>query len=324
MAEAVVSLFSTEQVARILEVSPAEVRRWVRSGLLRPARIDRSVRFDFRDVAASRAVAALTRAGVTPRRIKRSLRQIGEWLPDAPDLLNRLEAGAAGRGLRVRLRSGQAADPSGQLLLDLADELGRARPVEERIVALRPEAGSAEAGSAAAGSVAAGSAAAPDTGGAEAWFEAGMHAEEAGEYEQAVDAYERAVARGAASAEVDFNLGNALYALGRAADAAASYLRAVDREPGYVEAWNNLGNALIDTGRAGEAIDAYRRALALDPHYADAHGNLAEAFAQLGRAEEARRHRQAYLRGASHGGWAEQLRRELLALQKSPKPDPSS
>ena len=311
MAEAVVSLFSTEQVARILEVSPAEVRRWVRSGLLRPARIDRSVRFDFRDVAASRAVAALTRAGVTPRRIKRSLRQIGEWLPDAPDLLNRLEAGAAGRGLRVRLRSGQAADPSGQLLLDLADELGRARPVEERIVALRPEAGSAAAGSAAA----------PDTGGAEAWFEAGMHAEEAGEYEQAVDAYERAVARGAASAEVDFNLGNALYALGRAADAAASYLRAVDREPGYVEAWNNLGNALIDTGRAGEAIDAYRRALALDPHYADAHGNLAEAFAQLGRAEEARRHRQAYLRGASHGGWAEQLRRELLALQKSPKPD---
>lgn len=310
MAEAVVSLFSTEQVARILEVSPAEVRRWVRSGLLRPARIDRSVRFDFRDVAASRAVAALTRAGVTPRRIKRSLRQIGEWLPDAPDLLNRLEAGAAGRGLRVRLRSGQAADPSGQLLLDLADELGRARPAEERIVALRPEAGSA--------------AAAPDTGGAEAWFEAGMHAEEAGEYEQAVDAYERAVARGAASAEVDFNLGNALYALGRAADAAASYLRAVDREPGYVEAWNNLGNALIDTGRAGEAIDAYRRALALDPHYADAHGNLAEAFAQLGRAEEARRHRQAYLRGASHGGWAEQLRRELLALQKSPKPDPSS
>lgn len=309
MAEAVVSLFSTEQVARILEVSPAEVRRWVRSGLLRPARIDRSVRFDFRDVAASRAVAALTRAGVTPRRIKRSLRQIGEWLPDAPDLLNRLEAGAAGRGLRVRLRSGQAADPSGQLLLDLADEVGRARPAEERIVALRP---------------AAGSVAAPDTGGAEAWFEAGMHAEEAGEYEQAVDAYERAVARGAASAEVDFNLGNALYALGRAADAAASYLRAVDREPGYVEAWNNLGNALIDTGRAGEAIDAYRRALALDPHYADAHGNLAEAFAQLGRAEEARRHRQAYLRGASHGGWAEQLRRELLALQKSPKPDPPS
>lgn len=308
MAEAVVSLFSTEQVARILEVSPAEVRRWVRSGLLRPARIDRSVRFDFRDVAASRAVAALIRAGVTPRRIKRSLRQIGEWLPDAPDLLNRLEAGAAGLGLRVRLRSGQAADPSGQLLLDLADELGRARPAEERIVALRPEAGSA----------------APDTGGAEAWFEAGMHAEEAGEYEQAVDAYERAVARGAASAEVDFNLGNALYALGRAADAAASYLRAVDREPGYVEAWNNLGNALIDTGRAGEAIDAYRRALALDPHYADAHGNLAEAFAQLGRAEEARRHRQAYLRGASHGGWAEQLRRELLALQKSPKPDPPS
>ncbi len=286
MAEAVVALFSTEQIARILDVPPAEVRRWVRGGLLRPARIDRrSAFFDFKDVAASRAVAALTRAGVTPRRIKRSLRQIGEWLPDAHDQLTRLEAGAAGRGVRVRLRSGQAADPSGQLLLDLAGEVERSPPAEARIVALYPAAGSA----------------APDADGAEAWFDAGVRAEEAGAYEQAVDVYERAVARGDASAEIDFNLGNALYALGRAADAAASYLRAVGREPGYVEAWNNLGNALIDTGRAAEAIDAYRRALALDPHYADAHSNLAEVLARLGRTAEARRHRQAYLREAPHG-----------------------
>lgn len=286
MAEAVVALLSTERVARILDVPPAEVRRWVRSGLLRPARVERrSAFFAFKDVAASRAVAALTRAGVTPRRIKRSLCQIGEWLPDAHDHLARMEAGAAGRGVRVRLGSGQAADPSGQLLLDLAGEAGRALPAAARIVALYPEAEGAAA----------------DADGAETWFDAGVRAEEAGAYEQAVSAYERAVARGAASAEVDFNLGNALYALGRAGDAAVSYLRAVGREPGYVEAWNNLGNALIDTGRAAEAIHAYRRALALDPRYPDAHSNLAQALAQLGRAAEARRHRQAYLREAPHG-----------------------
>lgn len=295
MEEAVVTLLSTEQIARILDVPPAEVRRWVRGGLLRPARIERrSALFAFKDVAASRAVAALTRAGVTPRRIERSLRQIEEWLPDAHDHLSRLEAGGraggkAGRGVRVRLRSGQAADPSGQLLMELTGAAGPARPAAARIVALYPAAGGAPGTG-------------PDADSAEAWFEAGVRAEEAGAHEQAVTAYRRAVALGAASAEVDFNLGNALYALGRAADAAASYLRAVDRESDYVEAWNNLGNALIDAGRAAEAIDAYRRAVALDPHYADAHSNLAQALAQVGRTAEARRHRNAYLREAQRGG----------------------
>lgn len=295
MAEAVVALFSTEQIARILDVPPAEVRRWVRGGLLRPARVERrSALFAFKDVAASRAVAALTRAGVTPRRIERSLRQIGEWLPDAHDHLTRLEAsGASGRGVRVRLRSGQAADPSGQLLLDLTGAAGPGRPAAARIVTLHP---------------------APDADSAEAWFDAGVRAEEAGANEQAVIAYRRAVARGAASAEVDFNLGNALYALGRSADAAASYLRAVGRESGYVEAWNNLGNALIDAGRTADAIDAYRRAVALDPRYADAHSNLAQALAQVGRTAEARRHRQAYLREAAGGD--RRSRWQLLSRQR--------
>ena len=307
MAEAVMSQFSVAQLARILDVPPNEIRRWVRGGLLRPARGEgRSACFDFTDVAASRVVAALTHAGVTTRRIKRSLRQIGEWLPDAGEVLPLLEAAEAGGGVRVRLRSGEAAEPSGQLLLDFAAEADRALPAEQRIVELHP---------------AAREDALPDPDGAEAWFDAGVHAEEAGAHEQAADAYEQAIDRGAASAEVHYNLGNALYALGRAADAASSYLHAVEREPDYVAAWNNLGNALIDTGSAVDAVDAYRRALALDPHYADAHSNLAEACAQLGRTEEARRHWQAYLREAPHSGWAEQVRRKLIALEKPAEPD---
>ena len=307
MAEAVVSRFTTAQLARILDVAPDEIRRWVRGGLLRPAGTEgRSACFDFTDVATSRAVAGLTRAGVTTRRLKRSLRQISEWLPGADEVLLHLEAAEEGGGVRVRLRSGEAAEPSGQLLLDFAAETDRARPASERIVELRPDTG-AEALS--------------DPDGAESWFDAGVHAEEAGAHEQAVDAYEQAIERGADSAEVHYNLGNALCALGRAADAASSYLRAVEREPDYVAAWNNLGNALVDTGRPAEAVDAYRRALAVDPHYADAHSNLAEAYAQLGRTEEARQHWQAYLRADPHSSWAEQVRRKLFALQKHPEPD---
>lgn len=306
MAEAVVSRFTTAQLGRILDVPPSEIRRWVRGGLLRPAGGEgRSACFDFTDVAASRAVAGLTRAGVTTRRIKRSLRQIGEWLPDADEVIPRLEAAGGGAGVRVRLRSGEAAEPSGQLLLDFAGA-DHAAPASERIVELRPDAG-ADAPS--------------DPDGVESWFDAGVHAEEAGSHEQAVDAYEQAIERGADSAEVHYNLGNALYALGRAADAASSYLRAVEREPDYVAAWNNLGNALIDTGSPAEAVDAYRRALVLDPHYADAHSNLADACVQLGRTEEARQHWQAYLREDRHSTWAEQVRRKLLALQPLPERD---
>ena len=285
MGEAVVSRFTTAQLARILDLPPSEIRRWVRSGLLRRARGEgRSASFDFRDVATSRAVAALTRAasarGNSSGRCARSAdgcRMRTTWLPH-------LEAAGDGGGVRVRLRSGEAAEPSGQLLLDFAAEVDGARPAEERIVELRPQSG-AEA--------------LPDPDGAEAWFDAGVHADEAGAHEQAVDAYAQAIERGADSAEVYYNLGNARYALGRAAEAASSYLRAVEREPDYVAAWNNLGNALIDTGRAAEAVDAYRRALAVDPHYADAHSNLAEACVQLGRTQEAHQHWQAYLRAES-------------------------
>ncbi len=307
MGEAVVSRFTTAQLARILDLPPSEIRRWVRGGLLRPTRGDgRAAFFDFSDVATSRTVAGLVRAGVTTRRLKRSLCQISEWLPGADDVLLHLEAAGQGGGVRVRLRSGEAAEPTGQLLLDFAAEVDRARPAEERIVELRPLPGAEGR---------------PDPDGAESWFDAGLHAEEAGAHEQAVDAYEQAIEHGADSAEVHYNLGNALCALGRAADAASSYLRAVERQPDYVAAWNNLGNALVDTGGAAEAVDAYRRALALDPHYADAHSNLAEACAQLGRTEEARQHWQAYLRADPHSSWAEQVRRKLLSLQPLPESD---
>ena len=305
MVEAVRSLFTAAQLARILNVPPTDIRRWVRGGLLQPTKVERRLAFfDFKDVATARAVHVLTRAGVTPRRIKSSLKQLGEWLPDAHSMLTQLEAFEAGSNVRVRLRSGQAADPSGQLLMDFTEDADRAA-AEERIVELHPE---PQAGPM------------PDPDSAEAWFDAGVQAEEAGAHEQAVDAYEQAIAHGAGSAEVYFNLGNALYAVGRSADAASRYLSAVDLEPDYVEAWNNLGNALTDSGRSGEAIRAYRQALAVEPHYADAHSNLAEAHAQLGQMEQARRHWRAYLREDPHSSWAEQVRRRLLELQKPSQP----
>lgn len=72
--DGVVSLFTTAQLTRILEIPQPEIRRWVRAGLLQPAETqNRLAFFDFRDVAMARALQVLTGAVVTPRRIKWSL-----------------------------------------------------------------------------------------------------------------------------------------------------------------------------------------------------------------------------------------------------------
>ena len=72
--------------------------------------------------------------------------------------------------------------------------------------------------------------------------------------------------------------GNALKDQGRLDEAIAAYNRAIALKPDYAEAHNNLGIALKDQGRLDEAIAAYHRAIALKPDHAEAHNNLGIAL----------------------------------------------
>ncbi len=254
-------LYTADQVSRIVEAPLAEVRSWMRLGLLQPARVTgRLAWFRFEEIVGARTLSRLASAGVPAARIRRSLDELSRWMPDAGRMLSRLEAYE--QGMRVRLSGGGWADPSGQLLMDLGG--GAAAP--PRITVFRPEAETTS------------------------YFSAGVDAEERGDLAGAVRAYTLAVEEGL-EAEACFNLGNVLYALGRDADAASRYIQAVEIDPEFVEAWNNLGNAMAALGKNGQAIRSYEIALSVEPGYPEAHCNLAAVLERTGRRTEACAHR---------------------------------
>ena len=89
------------------------------------------------------------------------------------------------------------------------------------------------------------------------------------------------------AAEFYNNLGDALAGLGRRDEAVAAFERAIALSPAYVKAFNNLGLARLQQGRVGEAEAALRTALAIKPDYARALANLAAVYTQSGRHAEA-------------------------------------
>jgi len=271
-------LYTTEQLSRILDVPARRIRAWVRHGLIQPVQVVRRLSFfDFRQVATARALSRLTRSGVTPKVIRKSLEQLGAWLGRGAQSLTQLETLESSRLLVVRTDEG-LVEPSGQLRLGFEDLEQEAAPT------LR---------------------ATPD------WFERGAEAEEDERLDDAALAYERALELGGPSPEICFNLGNTYYSLERPADAVQMLLKAVELDPEYVEAWNNLGNIMAELGEPSEAGACFRHALELEPTYADAHYNLAELLADQDDYQEAREHWRAYLAGDPFSSWAEEVRERL-------------
>ena len=75
--------------------------------------------------------------------------------------------------------------------------------------------------------------------------------------------------------------GGVLISLGRAQDALESYDRAIARDPRLSTAHDGRGTALAMLGRPQEALESHDRALALDPDSAIAHNNRGAALASL-------------------------------------------
>jgi tetratricopeptide (TPR) repeat protein len=98
----------------------------------------------------------------------------------------------------------------------------------------------------------------------------------AGNAEEALKHYDKAVAALPADAAAHFDRGTALYALSRFDEAGEEFLRATEAKAGALKAaaFYNLGNAFFKKEKFKEAVEAYKRTLALDPRDERAKWNL--------------------------------------------------
>lgn len=108
-----------------------------------------------------------------------------------------------------------------------------------------------------------------------------------GQFDRAIEAYDRAIGLKPGYAEAHANRASALIGLGRHAEALESCDAAIRLAPSNAQAHSNRGIALRQAGRLAEAVAAYDVALRLLPNVPEIHYNRANLLHDLLRHEEA-------------------------------------
>jgi len=117
-----------------------------------------------------------------------------------------------------------------------------------------------------------------------------------GEWEEARDRYERALAGEPGHPQAHYNLGLVLEAMGDTAGAASEFREAIRYYPDYADALNNLGIFQARRGQAAQAEASFLRAVEADSLHADALNNLGNMLRERGAYEEAIRRYDVALR----------------------------
>ncbi len=119
------------------------------------------------------------------------------------------------------------------------------------------------------------------------WLKRGIEYFEKGNYNAALDGFEKALALNPQNFDAWYERGVSLDQLNRYEDAIASYDKALDIEPDDHYAWYCRGNALRDLDRYEEAIASYEQALKIKPDFPEAWTNRGFVLSKLQRYEEA-------------------------------------
>lgn len=273
-----VDTYRTREVADLLGIAPARVRRFVRAGLLDARRDSRGYHFSFQDLVLMRAATELEAEGLSPAQVGKALRELRRQLPGRPLSAIRVSAEDG----HVVAREGESAwEPeSGQLVLDLAEGRGVSSPPDGTERSIRPaderrteeeqgEPGAAE------------------------WFELACELETRSP-DEARAAYARALELAPDHPGVHLNLGRLLHEEGDLAAAEGHYRAALAAQPESATAAFNLGVVMEDAGKVELAVEAYLRAVAADPELADAHYNLSRLYETNGDRSAALRHLRSY------------------------------
>ena len=267
--------YTVQDVARMLDLSPAQVRSLARAGFLEPGRGRRGeYRFSFQDLVLLRTARELRASRVPPRRLRKALARLKQQLPRGRPL-SAVQIRA--QGDRVFVREGDTLwDPeSGQGAFDfdvselVAKAAPHARQALEQAHLAREELD------------------------ADDWFELGLDLEAAA-VDQAREAYEQALELRPRHVDARLNLGRLLHVAGEVHLAEAHFRIGLTYDPGNATARFNLGVVLEDQGRRDEARQAYLDAITADPQYADAYFNLSRLYEQGGDERTALRHLKTY------------------------------
>ena len=84
-----------------------------------------------------------------------------------------------------------------------------------------------------------------------------------------------------------FGIGNAHREQGKLEEAIEAYNKALAIKPDYAEAYNNMGITLKEQGKLEEAIEAFNKALAIKPDYVEVYNHIGITLQEQGKLEEA-------------------------------------
>jgi len=270
-------LFSTGEVAKILNLPDRRIRSFVRAGFVAPGRGEKkSLRFTFQDVLFLKTAKGLLDSRVPPKRIVRMLSSLKRQLPNVQHLSS-LKIYADGR--RVVAWDGKARwqPDSGQFLFNF-DTRSVVQKVKLPVSAPKPNGKKLTA---------------------EHWFNLGVELE-ASSTTEAQRAYHMALTLDPKRADAHLNLGKLYHDAQDLTKAEAHYRAAVESDPEDPAPHFNLGVLMEDRKRPQDAMRAYREAVKLNASFADAHYNLGLLLDSLGNKAEAFAHlraaRKIYLR----------------------------
>ena len=289
--------YSLADSARILHISPARLRYWERTELVRMSALEGGQpAFGFKDLVCIRTILALLEDGVPLRRIRRSVDRIRERIPELDQPLGSLRIWLEGSNRVVVRHEGALLEPDGQLVLDF--EL--APPRDDDLAPLQLSTRQAAAQEA-------------DFASALEWFERGCQLDSnPATFEEAIRAYDSALQADPEFADAHCNLGTVHYNRGDRARARACYEEALKYDSEHVEANFNLGNLLEETGQQEAALRRYKIAVRADPFFPDAQLNLALLYEKFDLRRKAREHWRRYLQLVPDGSWSEIARQHLV------------
>lgn len=274
--------YTTREVAEVVGLSTSKILSWTRSGLLTPQRGPRGAYlFSFQDIVLLRTARDLLTQDVPARRVREALEALREQLPVGRPL-SAVHVSAVGDRILVQDDDAVWEPSSGQLQIDfdLVDVAEAAAPVARPASEARAD---------------------EDSMSADDWFNTALDLE-AVTSDEAIAAYQKALALEADHADAHLNLGRLLHEGGRVQEAESHYRNATKADPDSGRAFYNLGVALDDQGLGSGAIEAYEAALRLDEDLAVAHFNLSRLFEAEGRRPDALRHLAEYKRLIERGG----------------------